>query len=317
MQTKPFALGVFPRHDQRVLGIVVDGEAFALADMPNGVASQALARARAIEDVLEDWERNFPALQKAAERAHECASLNMDAACPPVRSPSKILCAAANYRAHVEEMRKSNYAGNYDSQKDFMGDRSRTRPYLFLKAPSSLCGPYDDIQVPLEQQTDWEAELVVVIGKRCRNVKAEKARDVIAGYMTGNDISCRTLLWREDRQTIRSDWLGSKSHDTFGPIGPFFVPREFIPDHNDLRIELKLNGVVKQAGSTREMIFSPDEQIEYASAMMTLEPGDLFFTGTVSGVGQGRGEFLRPGDVVECEVMGLGKQRNSVVPVAS
>jgi 2-keto-4-pentenoate hydratase/2-oxohepta-3-ene-1,7-dioic acid hydratase in catechol pathway len=185
---------------------------------------------------------------------------------------------------------------------------------LFFKAPSAIVGPYDDIRLPQDgENVDWEIELGVVVGKRGRKVAAEHAAATIAGYLVTNDLSCRSLLWREDRQSIRSDWLASKSHDTFCPLGPYFVPRAFVPDHNDLTLRLMLNGEVMQDGNTAEMIFSPDEQIEYASKMMTLEPGDLFLTGTVAGVGQGRGRFLKAGDIVESEIPGLGGQRNLVV----
>ena len=120
------------------------------------------------------------------------------------------------------------------------------------------------------------------------------------------------MLWREDRQTIRSDWLSSKSHDTFCPIGPYFVPAAFVADHNDLHLSLKLNGQSMQDGNTSEMIFSPDEQIEYTSRMMTLVPSDIFLTGTIAGVGQGHGRFLTRGDLIEAEIDGLGTQRNRV-----
>jgi 2,4-didehydro-3-deoxy-L-rhamnonate hydrolase len=311
MRSDLFALGMFYQAGELALGIVKRGRIYLLDARTRGSLS-----GESVDDLLDDWERNLAVLHGivgSLDVKVEPAAVALSAARAPLKRPSKILCAAANYKAHVEEMRKSNYAGEYDKKKDFMGEKSRARAYLFLKAPSSLCGPYDDVVIPPGQKTDWEAEMVAVVGKRCRNVKAEQARDVIAGYMTGNDISCRTLLWREDRQTVRSDWLASKSHDSFGPIGPLFVPRDCIPDHNNLEIQLKLNGVVKQTGNTKDMIFSPDEQIEYVSAMMTLMPGDLFFTGTVSGVGQGTGESLKGGDVLECEVEGLGAQKNKIV----
>ncbi len=238
---------------------------------------------------------------------------------PPVLRPGKMLYAAANYREHVAEMRASKFTGgDFDKSKDAQGDKARLRAYLFLKAPSCLAGAFDDIVLPAgEHRIDWEAELAVVIGRPGRNVPAARALDHVAGFMTTNDVSCRDLTWREDRPTIRSDWLAGKSFDTFAPTGPFFVPREFVPNHASLRVWLAVNGVTKQDGNTGDMIFGTAEQIEYASRMLTLEPGDLFATGTPSGVGQGRGEFLKAGDVVECEVEGLGRQRNRVVQGAA
>jgi 2-keto-4-pentenoate hydratase/2-oxohepta-3-ene-1,7-dioic acid hydratase in catechol pathway len=207
---------------------------------------------------------------------------------------------------------------DFDKSKDAQGDNARLRAYLFLKAPSCLAGAFDDIVLPAgEHRIDWEAELAVVIGRQGRNIPAARALDHVAGFMTTNDVSCRDLTWREDRPTIRSDWLAGKSFDTFAPTGPFFVPREFVPNHAGLRVWLAVNGVTKQDGNTGDMIFGTAEQIEYASRMLTLEPGDLFATGTPSGVGQGRGEFLKAGDVVECEVEGLGRQRNRVVQGAA
>jgi 2,4-diketo-3-deoxy-L-fuconate hydrolase len=230
-----------------------------------------------------------------------------------------MLYAAANYREHVAEMRASKFTGgDFDKSKDAQGDKARLRAYLFLKAPSCLAGAFDDIVLPAgEHRIDWEAELAVVIGRAGRNIPAARAPDHVAGFMTTNDVSCRDLTWREDRPTIRSDWLAGKSFDTFAPTGPFFVPREFVPNHASLRVWLAVNGVTKQDGNTGDMIFGTAEQIEYASRMLTLEPGDMFATGTPSGVGQGRGEFLKAGDVVECEVEGLGRQRNRVVQGAA
>jgi len=126
-------------------------------------------------------------------------------------------------------------------------------------------------------------------------------------------VSCRDQLFRADRPNFRTDWLSSKSYDTFGPCGPFFVPRAFVPNHAALRIVLKVNDEIKQDGLAGDMIYSPEEQIEYASRRMSLLPGDIFATGTLAGVGQGTGVFLKAGDIVETEVHGLGRQRNRVV----
>jgi 2-keto-4-pentenoate hydratase/2-oxohepta-3-ene-1,7-dioic acid hydratase in catechol pathway len=160
---------------------------------------------------------------------------------------------------------------------------------------------------------DWEAELAVVIGRQGKNIPAAKAMDHVAGYMTTNDISCRSRTFRNDRPNIRSDWMGGKSYDTFAPMGPFFVPRAFVPDPTNLRIWCAVNGVTKQDGNSGDMVFGIEDQIEYGSKMMTLEPGDVFATGTPAGTGQERLEFLKAGDIIETEVEGLGRQRNKVV----
>ncbi len=237
----------------------------------------------------------------------------------PLSRPSKMLYSAQNYPDHVEEMRRARAAGfnatPIDEGRDFKGDKATTRPYLFFKAPSALCGALDDIRLPAGDcpDVDWEVELAVAIGRRAKDVRAEDALDFVAGFMTTNDVSCRSLLFRPDRERLRSDWLACKSHDTFAPMGPLFVPRQFVADHLDLRLHLSVNGQMRQDGNTGKLIFSPAEQIEYASRLMTLLPGDIISTGTPGGVGQGTGEFLRPGDVVEAEVEGLGRLRNTCV----
>ena len=131
--------------------------------------------------------------------------------------------------------------------------------------------------------------------------------------MTTNDVSCRDIQIRADRPGLRSDWFGGKSHDNFAPMGPFLTPAAFVKDHMKLFIRLTVNGTVKQDGNTSQFIYTPEEQIEYASSICTLEPGDLFVCGTCGGVGQGTNTFLKVGDVMETEVEGLGKMRNHFV----
>jgi len=131
--------------------------------------------------------------------------------------------------------------------------------------------------------------------------------------MTANDVSCRDLQIREDRPGLRSDWLGGKSHDNFAPMGPFLVPRAFVADHMNLRIHLSVNGEVKQNGNTSQFIFTLEEQIEYASNILSLQSGDVFSGGTCGGVGQGTRTFLKAGDVMETEIEGLGRMRNRFV----
>jgi 2-keto-4-pentenoate hydratase/2-oxohepta-3-ene-1,7-dioic acid hydratase in catechol pathway len=303
-----FKLGTFSDGGAPFPALVLGDEAADLAQ---------LKKCGSVLELLQDWGRNFDMLQRLAQSLDRSGMKKLSAlrVLPPVLRPSKMLYAAANYKEHVKEMRASNFTGgDYDKSKDAQGDKSRLRPYCFFKAPNCLCGAFDDIVLPPgEHRIDWEAELAVVIGRPGKNIPAAKAMDHVAGFMTTNDVSCRDLTWREDRPTIRSDWVAGKSFDTFAPTGPFLVPAAFVPNHDRLRVWLAVNGVTKQDGNTADMVFNTAEQIEYASRMLTLESGDLFATGTPSGVGQGRGEFLKAGDVVECEVEGLGRQRNRVV----
>ena len=131
--------------------------------------------------------------------------------------------------------------------------------------------------------------------------------------MTTNDVSARDLQIRADRPGLRSDWLNGKSHDNFAPTGPFLVPRAFVGDHMNLFIRLTVNGEIKQNGNTSQFIFTPEEQIEYASDILSLQSGDFFSCGTCGGVGQGTNTFLNVGDVMETEIEGLGKMRNRFV----
>jgi len=199
----------------------------------------------------------------------------------------------------------------------FTGEKSTSEPYLFLKAPSTLAGANDDIAIPAGlKKIDWEAEIALAIGKSGKRIKAERALEHVAGFMTTNDVSARDLQIRADRPGLRSDWLNGKSHDNFAPTGPFLVPRAFVPDHKNLFIRLTVNGEVKQDGNTSQFIFTPEEQIEYASHILTLDSGDIFSCGTCGGVGQGTNTFLKAGDVMETEIESLGKMRNRFVAEA-
>jgi 2-keto-4-pentenoate hydratase/2-oxohepta-3-ene-1,7-dioic acid hydratase in catechol pathway len=323
-----FRLGTFARRGEKpFVGLLLDGDRTVDLRAVHAARAGALTATASLLDILDDWERNFAALQDYAafvaregvERfqgaAHDRSALTVR---PPILRPPKILNAAANYSGHLKEMRLYTETGMTSGKdKIFAGRTDTARPYLFLKASSALCGAFDDVVLPEgRHQTDWEAELALAIGKAGKRIPAERAMEHVAGFMTFNDVSCRTTLWREDRPNFRSDWLASKSYDTFGPLGPYFVPRAFVPDHAQLRLQLRVNGKTMQDGLAGDMIFSPEDQIEYASRFMTLEPGDIFATGTLAGVGQGSGTFLKPGDIMEAEVVGLGAQRNRVVAAA-
>jgi 2-keto-4-pentenoate hydratase/2-oxohepta-3-ene-1,7-dioic acid hydratase in catechol pathway len=240
------------------------------------------------------------------------AKLSALKALPPVRRPGKMFYAAQNFQEHVDEMIPAGMtpAGG----PKFTGEKSTSEPYLFLKAPSTLAGAYDDIAIPTGlKKIDWEAEIALAIGKPGKRIKAERALDHVAGFMTTNDVSARDLQIRADRPGLRSDWLNGKSHDNFAPTGPFLVPRAFVPDHKNLFIRLTVNGEIKQNGNTSQFIFTPEEQIEYASNILSLDSGDFFSCGTCGGVGQGTNTFLNVGDVMETEIESLGKMRNRFV----
>ena len=325
MADAAFRLGTFAGPAGVFAGLVLGED---VLDIGRCARAGAFGPAPSVLGLLADWDRSFAALQHLAERAtaetpasdrfagahHRFGALRVLA---PVQRPPKMLYAAANYREHVEGMRKTfrnEGLAEIDPAKDYKPNKQDAQPYLFAKAVTSLSGPFDDIVLPPGmERIDWEAELAVVIGRPGKNVPAARAMDHVAGFMTTNDVSCRDRTFRTDRPSIRSDWLGGKSWDTFAPMGPFLVPRAFVPDHANLRVWCAVNGEVKQDGNSGDMVFNTEDQIEYASRMLTLEPGDVFATGTPGGTGQERLEFLKAGDVVETEVADFGRQRNRVV----
>jgi 2,4-diketo-3-deoxy-L-fuconate hydrolase len=288
-----------------------------------------LTATNGVAEMIDEWDHNFEALVQIAEftvarglETPEIQRISSDFGAVAVHAPltrsGKLLYAAQNYKDHVGEMRKSGFGGAVDRTTDFAGEKDRGRPYSFLRAFSTVVGPYDDIVLPAAfERIDWEIELALVIGRAGKHVSTSAASAHIAGYMITNDISCRSLTFRDDRPTVRSDWLAGKSHDTFAPMGPVFVPSAFVEKPDDLTMRLWVNDTLHQDGTTADMIFSAAEQIAYCSDLLTLEPGDILATGTPSGVGQGSGTFLRPGDVITAEIKGLGKQVNHVISEAT
>jgi 2-keto-4-pentenoate hydratase/2-oxohepta-3-ene-1,7-dioic acid hydratase in catechol pathway len=225
----------------------------------------------------------------------------------PLLRPGKLLAAAANYQDHVAE------GGGPPL------DRSRLSPRLFLKPPTSIVGPDAAVEVPtVTKQMDWEAELAVVIGARCKDVAVEDALGVVFGYLASNDVSARSLDLgyerdTEDRAVWFFDWLEGKWCDGFAPMGPWLLTADEVPDPQALEVGLTLNGEVRQAGSTADMIFTVAELVAFASRLMTLEPGDVLLTGTPSGVGAATGRYLAAGDEMTVSITGLGALTTRVV----
>jgi 2-keto-4-pentenoate hydratase/2-oxohepta-3-ene-1,7-dioic acid hydratase in catechol pathway len=214
----------------------------------------------------------------------------------PVLSPGKVICIGLNYRDHAAES----------------GVEPPSEPVVFSKFSNAVIGPDEAIRLPAVcHQVDYEAELVVVIGKRGKHVPQAAAFDYVAGYMNGHDVSARD--WQ--LQKPGKQWLLGKTPDTFAPTGPWLVTADEVPDSRNLGIKLRLNGNTMQNSSTRELIFGVDELIAYVSQITTLEPGDLIFTGTPPGVGMARKPpvFLKPGDVCEVEIDGCGILKNPVI----
>jgi 2-keto-4-pentenoate hydratase/2-oxohepta-3-ene-1,7-dioic acid hydratase in catechol pathway len=273
-------------------------------------AEAAAAAANLAQDNAADWTSNRYIIQvSSGERAGvETAARGMavshsavhaaDAVRlgPPIVDPEKIICLGLNYRDHAQEANLP----------------IPPVPNLFAKYRNTLTGPTSPIILPgVSQEIDYEAELAVVIGRRCKDVTAADALSVVAGYMAFNDVSAR------DVQMRTSQWLAGKALDTFGPCGPALVIDE-IGDPQTLGVWTRVNGQTLQHGNTRNMIFSVAESIAFISRLMTLQPGDIIATGTPAGVGYTRKPpiFLRHGDVVEVEIEGVGVLRNPVVDPA-
>lgn len=214
----------------------------------------------------------------------------------PIKGIGKIVAIGLNYRDHAIE---SNLP-------------IPTEPVMFMKALSSLSGPNDDVMLPKgSTHGDWEVELGVIIGKTCRYVTEDEALDKVAGYVLVNDVSERF-----NQKERGSQWSKGKGHDTFCPVGPWLVTPDEVGDPQDLAMTLDVNGVRMQTGNTRTMIFDLKKLISYVSEYVTLYPGDLVITGTPPGVGEGKKPgpiFLKPGDVMELSIAGLGAQKQTVV----
>ncbi|MBO9767872.1 MULTISPECIES: fumarylacetoacetate hydrolase family protein [Xanthomonas] len=207
----------------------------------------------------------------------------------------KFICVGLNYADHAAE-------SGMDVPK---------MPILFMKATTAVCGPNDTVIIPRGSvKSDWEVELGVVIGDVARDVSVDQALDHVAGYAVINDLSEREFQLEHGGQ-----WVKGKSADTFGPIGPWLVTRDEIPDPQNLSMWLEVNGHRYQNGSTRTMVFGVAELVSHISRYMTLMPGDVISTGTPPGVGLGQKPpvYLKPGDVMELEIEGLGRQRQPVV----
>ncbi len=213
----------------------------------------------------------------------------------PVPEPQKTICIGLNYRDHAIES----------------GMEIPSEPVVFNKLAGTVCGPEDEVPLPnCSQKVDYEAELVVIIGKRAWNVPEADAATYIFGYTCGHDVSARD--WQLGRPG--GQWLLGKSFPNFAPIGPCMVPAADIGDPGNLQVSLKLNGELLQDSTTKQLIFTPAQLIAHLSQCCVLNPGDLIFTGTPPGVGAARKppRFLQAGDVAEVEIEGIGRLRNTI-----
>jgi 2-keto-4-pentenoate hydratase/2-oxohepta-3-ene-1,7-dioic acid hydratase in catechol pathway len=316
-----FALGTFATPgDVPFAGLVV-GE--RVVDLATRLGAGATVRV-----LVDDWDRSLPRLQALADGIgpgdgeHRLDDLRPLA---PVQPPGQVFCAGANYRQHVLDLfagadRRGDSsdgltAADRERAREELDERARTgRPFVFMESANALVGARDDVVLPGgSEQHDWELELVAVIGRPARRVPRERALDVVAGYTIANDVTTRDALIRTDARGLGLDWLAGKCAPTFLPTGPVIVPAVHAGDPQDLRITLRVNGRTMQDESTADMLFDVAALIAHISEVAELRPGDLVLTGSPAGNGASHGVFLRPGDVMEGEITGLGAQRNRCV----
>ncbi|MGW8280614.1 fumarylacetoacetate hydrolase family protein [Sphingomonas aurantiaca] len=243
--------------------------------------------------LLEQLESLRPAIEALDAPSFALADVVLEA---PIADPRKYLAIGMNYQSHVDEAEAA-------------GKTAPKTQIWFNKQVTCINGPFSDVDVPKAgpDMVDYEAEMGVVIGKRCRHVSREEARSMIAGYVVCNDVTARDWQFRSPTFTL------GKSFDTHGPIGPWITTDDEIADPHALTIVLELNGEQRQHASTSEMIYDIYDQIAYLSQVMTLEPGDLIATGTPAGVGIAGNRFMKDGDVVRVSVDGLGAIENRFV----
>jgi 2,4-didehydro-3-deoxy-L-rhamnonate hydrolase len=272
--------------------IVTDEGILDVAKGSNGAFSSSIDKCLAQLDNLKVW---FDGAQPApSEHVNPDVFAGDPRLHAVVTSPQQIFAIGLNYRHHALEMNLT----------------LPSEPMVFTKFASSLCGPNDELPVR-GATTDFEAELVVVIGKRSRDLSVESALDAVAGYCVGQDFSERSLQMRG----AQAQFSLGKSHRNFTPIGPWLTSADEIVDPNDLSITCSVNGVEYQNSNTSDMVFTVAEIVSYLSTVVELRPGDLIFTGSPHGVGQGQTPpvFLKPGDYIVTEIEGLGRIANSAV----
>jgi 2-keto-4-pentenoate hydratase/2-oxohepta-3-ene-1,7-dioic acid hydratase in catechol pathway len=334
----PFKLGTFELAGKPFVGVIVKdstvidlGQAHAALKTP----ASKVAAPTDMKDLIARYDSGVRAriveiLQstKALEGAGRPAyvhDLKAVRTRPPIMYPTTMLNVAVNYRAHAAEMSGAPQAGGPAPGDALPGttsapgiwerkpDDKRWNPYMFMKSPTIVIADGESIRLPVgRDRIDWECELGVVIGRSADHVAIDRASDYIFGYTLENDVSDRG--GRGDTRH-GSDWVLGKNHDTFAPMGPFIVPKEFVSNPQNLPVKFTLNGQVMQDANTSLMIHTVFELISYGSSILTLRPGDVIATGSPAGVGSARNPpiFFKAGDVSVCTYEGIGTLTNRIV----
>lgn len=266
-------------------GIVLDGKHYDISEHVHDF-DESFFETGGIEKLvtlLQEKENFFPEIESTIRLGS------------PIARPSKIVCIGLNYASHAKETNAT----------------PPTEPVIFMKSTTSLCGPFDDVMIPRDSvKTDWEVELAIIIGKRASYVEEAEAMDYVAGYCVHNDVS-----EREFQLERGGTWDKGKGCDTFAPMGPWMVTKDEVADPHNLRLWLSLNDKKLQDGNTSDFIFNIPHMVSYISRFMTLLPGDVISTGTPAGVGLGFDPpfYLKPGDVMELGIDGLGTAKQHVI----
>lgn len=338
-----FALGTFSAPNRpRFAGLVVQEDEVIEVGALDRVLAEAGSEpidADSVLGIFDKWDRTFNSLQRAAdalrsgdtqaarEAAQQLVPLTSLAVHSPI-APRQIFLSGANYFKHVVDIivdlgpGKTPGTESMDTrQLRAYAEQLMTRrriegsPYIFTKPVSVMSGAFDPVIIPKgTQQPDWEVELAVVIGRTAHHVNRADAKRYIGGYTIVNDITNRDQIFMKgDMKVMGTDWMTSKCRPTYLPCGPVIVPSAFVPDPQQLQITLKLNGETKQDDSTADMIFDVARLVEHISSLIELQPGDLICTGSPAGNGTHFNRYLRPGDVMQAAITGLGEQRTPVI----
>jgi 2-keto-4-pentenoate hydratase/2-oxohepta-3-ene-1,7-dioic acid hydratase in catechol pathway len=344
----PFKLATFEAQGRVRIGLVLGARvldiAAASAHLAQTAKVPAVTMPADMRELIEKYGTVAPRLYQLANYfkggkdaglpfAFDVTAVSIKA---PIKYPWNLLAAAANYKAHAEGMGAAGAAGpaqkptgpaagggqagqgargGFDPAVIAKIDPDRDGPIMFAKSPrSTIIDPGEAYYAPPNRRIDWEGELAVVMGKETFRVSKEQAHDHVFGYSIVYDVSDRG--GEPPRRVVSmfpgANWFDGKSIDRGAPFGPFIVPKEFLPNHANLRITTRVNGVVKQDGTSRDLIWNESQLIRYTSSILTLYPGDVIATGTPAGTGAERGEFLKPGDVVEIEIEGIGTLRTPI-----
>lgn len=314
-----FGLGTFAAGDERFAGLVMGDRVSDLRPHFGEHVSTGT--------LLAGWDTALGRLRDIAASSDPAAGVPLASVrpLPPVAPAGQLLCAGANYYRHTVEMTFMVLRDNPDEQRgeaelwdEAAATASRVaqsgQPFFFAGLPSALSGANDDVVLwGPGVEHDWELEIAVVIGRRGHRITPDQAMDHIAGYTICNDISTRDVMFRP--RFALSDFVMSKNRPTFFPLGPYIVPREFVPDYRGLRIRLSVNRELMQDSTPQDMIYGLEDLVACASGVTELLPGDVVLTGSPAGNAAIHGRrWLKPGDVIDGEITGLGRQRNMCLP---